>query len=137
VLLGLALACGPERDPLEEIRELQQAGRFAATVEPLRTLLDEDPASAEGQLLLGLALLRTGEAGMAVWPLRRAAETPEHAVEASLLLAQAMLRNGATTGGERAQACSGIGATETTCFGARDREHAGGAGECACWRRWQ
>jgi tetratricopeptide (TPR) repeat protein len=92
LLLLLALACGPS-DPLEEIRELHGAGRFADSLDPLRGILDQDPSQAEAALLLGRALLRTGNAGLAVWPLRKAAETPEYAVEAGLLLAAAMLES--------------------------------------------
>jgi tetratricopeptide (TPR) repeat protein len=90
--LGL-LACGQPEDPLEEIRELHRRGRFAPTVDRLRVLVDQDPSQAEPNLLLGVALLRTGESGVAVWPLRKAAESPEHAVEAGLLLTQAMLQS--------------------------------------------
>jgi tetratricopeptide (TPR) repeat protein len=91
--LLLALACGQSEDPLDEIRELHRRGRFAPTVASLRKLVDEDPSSAEANLLLGLALLRTGEAGLAVWPLRKATESPAHGVEAGLLLTQAMLQS--------------------------------------------
>jgi tetratricopeptide (TPR) repeat protein len=91
VLVAIATACGSPGDPLDELRELQAAGRFAQTVDPLRRLVDEDPTRMEAQLLLGLALLRTGETGLAVWPLRRAAESPEHAVPAGILLARAQL----------------------------------------------
>ncbi|TFG95190.1 MAG: tetratricopeptide repeat protein, partial [Myxococcales bacterium] len=90
-LVAIATACGSPEDPLDKLRELQAAGRFAETVDPLRRLVDEDPARMEAQLLLGLALLRTGETGLAVWPLRRAAESPEHAVRAGILLARAQL----------------------------------------------
>jgi tetratricopeptide (TPR) repeat protein len=89
----LLLGCGEPEDPLDEIRELHRQGRFAQTVDRLRVLLDEDPSQVEANLLLGLALLRTGESGLAVWPLRRAAESPEHAVRAGLLLTQAMLQS--------------------------------------------
>jgi tetratricopeptide (TPR) repeat protein len=92
LLLLLALACGPS-DPLEEVRELHGAGRFADSIDPLRGILDQDPSQAEAALLLGRALLRTGNAGLAVWPLRKAAETPEYAVEAGLLLTEAMLES--------------------------------------------
>jgi tetratricopeptide (TPR) repeat protein len=91
VLLAIATACGPPGDPLDELRELQDAGRFAETIDPLRRLVDEDPKRLEAQLLLGVALLRSGETGLAVWPLRRAAESPEHAVAAGILLARAQL----------------------------------------------
>lgn len=87
----VATACGPPDDPLDELRELHAAGRFAQSVDPLRRLVDEDPTLLEAQLMLGLALLRTGETGLAVWPLRRAAESPEHAVAAGILLARAQL----------------------------------------------
>ncbi|MBW1883142.1 MAG: tetratricopeptide repeat protein, partial [Deltaproteobacteria bacterium] len=92
LLLLLALACGPS-DPLEEIRELHGAGRFAASIDPLRGIIDQDPSQTEATLLLGRALLRTGSAGLAVWPLRKAAEAPEYAVEAGLLLTEAMLES--------------------------------------------
>jgi tetratricopeptide (TPR) repeat protein len=92
LLLLLALACGPS-DPLEEIRESHDAGRFEETVGPLREIIDQDPSQTEATLLLGRALLRTGHAGLAVWPLRKAAETPEYAVEAGLLLTEAMLES--------------------------------------------
>ncbi len=91
VLLGLA--CGQPQDSLDEIRELHRRGRFAQSVDRLRVLVDEDPSRAETNLLLGVALLRTGEAGLAVWPLRMAAESPQYAVAAGLLLTQAMLRS--------------------------------------------
>ena len=87
LLLLAALACGPS-DPLPEIRELQRVGEFQQTVGPLRKLVEEDPSRAEAGLLLGKALLRTGNAGLAVWPLREAAESPEHAIEAGVLLAR-------------------------------------------------
>ena len=90
LLLALVLACGPS-DPLEEIRASHEAGRFEESIAPLRKMLDENPAQPEASLLLGRALLLTGNAGTAVWPLRKAAETPEYAVEAGLLLTQAML----------------------------------------------
>jgi tetratricopeptide (TPR) repeat protein len=89
----LVLACGQPQDPLIEIRKLHRNGRFAQTVDRLRVLVDQDPLRVDANLLLGVALLRTGEAGLAVWPLRRAAESPEHAVQAGLLLTQAMLRS--------------------------------------------
>ena len=87
----LVLACAEPEDPLGEIRELQQAGRHAETVDRLRALVDRDPSRAETNLLLGVALLRSGEAGLAVWPLRKAAESPEYVINGNLLLARALL----------------------------------------------
>jgi len=92
LLLLLALACGPS-DPLQEIRESHDAGRFEDTIGPLRKIIDQDPSQTEATLLLGKALLRTGNGGLAVWPLRKATETPEYAVEAGLLLTQAMIES--------------------------------------------
>ena len=92
LLLVLALACGPS-DPLAEIRELHDAGRFEDSIGPLRNILDEDPSHTEAALLLGKALLLAGTPGLAVWPLRKASETPEYAVEAGMLLTQAMLES--------------------------------------------
>jgi len=92
--LGLlaTLACGAG-NPLDEIDDLHASGRFAETIPPLRKLLDEDPAQARANLLLGRALFQNGSAGLAVWPLRKASESPEHAVEAGLLLTEAMLES--------------------------------------------
>jgi len=90
----VGLACSQQsQDPLVEIRKLQEEGRYAATVDPLRRLVDEDPSRIEAQYLLGTALLRSGNGGLAVWPLRVAAQTPEYAIEARLMLAQAMLES--------------------------------------------
>ena len=91
--LVLCAACEKDSgDRLAEIRELQSKGRFAETVDRLRTMVDEDPDSAELNFLLGQALFRTGEVGLAVWPLRRAAESPDYVVNASLLLAEITLQ---------------------------------------------
>jgi tetratricopeptide (TPR) repeat protein len=91
-LVAAFVACAPRaEDELEKARELQRRGLFAETVAPLRKLVDADPGLVEAHLLLGTALLQTGEAGLAVWPLRRAAESPELAVPAGLLLTRATL----------------------------------------------
>ncbi len=87
----LALACSGPEESREEIRALQREGRFAESVAPLRALLDRDPSDPEINLMLGRALLFTGQAGLAVWPLHRASESPELAVDAGILMARAML----------------------------------------------
>ncbi len=87
----LVLACAAGEDRLEEARELQDQERYAESAAILRQILDEDPSRTEASFLLGVALMRTGEGGLAIWPLRKAAKSPEYAVEAGLLLAQAML----------------------------------------------
>src|SRR5262245_1917567 len=96
--LGLAvaaLACGPDREArLGEIRGLQQAEKFAPTIEPLRELLAATPDDPELNHLYGVALLRTRQPELAIWSLRKAALDPERAVEDGLLLARALLRGG-------------------------------------------
>jgi tetratricopeptide (TPR) repeat protein len=93
--LALSLACAESsEDSLEAIRMLQARGQFRETVDRLRALVDEDPDRAETNFLLGRALFRTNEFGLAVWPLRRAKESPEYAADAGLLLAEMLLRAG-------------------------------------------
>jgi tetratricopeptide (TPR) repeat protein len=89
-LAAVISACGPS-DPLAPIRELQANDQYAQTLEPLRALLDENPDQPEASLLLGKALMRTGDSSSAIWPLRRALESPDHVVEAGLLLGRAEL----------------------------------------------
>ncbi len=91
--LSLGLACGKDEDPMVEIRKLHAEGRYAATVDQLRALVDEDPSRAEAQFLLGSALLLSGNGGLAVWPLRAATRFPEYAIEARMLLARSMLES--------------------------------------------
>ncbi|MFV1978639.1 MAG: tetratricopeptide repeat protein, partial [Myxococcota bacterium] len=89
----LGLACGQAEDPLIEIRKLHEEGRYAATIDQLRTLVDQNPSRAETQFLLGAALLFSGNGGLAVWPLRAAAQAPEYAIEGRMLLVQSMLES--------------------------------------------
>jgi tetratricopeptide (TPR) repeat protein len=92
-LVAASTGCPSQpEDRLAEIRELHQSGQFAQSLKPLRALLDEDPGQPEANYLLGVALLRTREAGLAVWPLRKAAESPDYAVDAGLMLTRALLR---------------------------------------------
>jgi tetratricopeptide (TPR) repeat protein len=83
--------CSPGADSISEIRETQEAGQFAATIQPLRDMLDENPNQPEVSLLLGKALMRTGQGSSAIWPLRRAMESQDFVVEAGLMLARAEL----------------------------------------------
>jgi tetratricopeptide (TPR) repeat protein len=89
----LGLACGQAENPLVEIRKLHEEGRYAATIDQLRTLVDQNPSRAETQFLLGSALLFSGNGGLAVWPLRAAAESPKYAIEARMLLVRSMLES--------------------------------------------
>lgn len=92
VILNLGSACSLQ-DPIEEVQTQQAKGHFAATITPLRELIEKDPDQAELQYLLGLALLRTGAAGSAVWPLRKASQNADYAVKAGLLLTEATLQS--------------------------------------------
>jgi len=89
------LACGLDPQArLEQIRSLQEAGEHAATLAPLRELLEKTPDDPELNHLYGVALLRTGQPELAVWPLRKAAQHPDRALEDGLLLARALLGGG-------------------------------------------
>jgi tetratricopeptide (TPR) repeat protein len=96
--IGVALAgltCAPDPEArLEEIRTRQQTGEFAATLEPLRELLEKTPDDPELNHLYGVALLGTRQPELAIWPLRKAAQHPDRAIEDGLLLALALLRGG-------------------------------------------
>jgi superkiller protein 3 len=90
------LACArlePEAQ-IQEIHSLQEGGEFAATLGPLRELLEKAPDDPELNHLYGLALLRTRQPELAVWPLRKAAEHPDRAIEDGILLARALLAGG-------------------------------------------
>jgi tetratricopeptide (TPR) repeat protein len=93
-LLALAVAfsaCGAGDDPVAAVRALHAKNQFAASLAPLRALLDENPDQPEVNLLLGKALIKTGDSSSAIWPLRRALESPDHVVEAGVLLGRAEL----------------------------------------------
>ena len=89
ILLSALLAtAGCEDGPsIEDARDLQSKGRFEASIEPLRLLLDENPDDPEIYYLYGVALNRTTSSPVAVWALTKAAEDPEWTVRALLELA--------------------------------------------------
>ncbi len=90
-----ALACGQSPEArLADIRVDQDLGRFRETVVPLRELLEASPDDPELNHLYGVALLRTGQPGLAMWPLRKSAQAPGRAIEDGLLLTRALLRGG-------------------------------------------
>jgi tetratricopeptide (TPR) repeat protein len=94
LFLSVPLAgCGPS-DPVSEIRELQAAGRFAESLEPLRDLAEARPDDAEVHYLHGFALLRTGQPSLALWSFRKAMEDPEWRIPAALQLAANALMTG-------------------------------------------
>jgi len=92
------LACGfdPEAQ-LEEIRHQQELGEFAATVGPLRELLEDSPDDPELNHLYGVALLGVQQPELAIWPLRKAAQQPDRAIEDGLLLGRALLHGGSAS----------------------------------------
>jgi tetratricopeptide (TPR) repeat protein len=92
MLLLVALACtGDAERRLGEIRELQGAGRFRESIEPLRDFLEGAPEHPAANHLLGVALLETGEPTLAIWPLRKASESDAWAAESGMRLASALL----------------------------------------------
>ncbi|MBW2232887.1 MAG: tetratricopeptide repeat protein [Deltaproteobacteria bacterium] len=78
-------------EPVEEIRSLQAAGHYQASIEPLRTLLESRSADPEVYYLYGVALAHTQQPTLAIWPLGRAMESPEWLVPAGIQLAGAAL----------------------------------------------
>jgi tetratricopeptide (TPR) repeat protein len=94
VLLAVLLACTSSQErQVAEIRALHEQGEYAASIQMLEALLDQDPDHPELNQLYGVALLATRQAAPAVWPLSKAAEAPERALEAGILLARAHLEN--------------------------------------------
>jgi tetratricopeptide (TPR) repeat protein len=93
-LVGLGLlciaACEPT-DPLEAVREGQNAGNFAATIEPLRELLSIQPKDPETNYLYGRALVATQSPELALYSLHEAMEDPEWLTRAGFQLAYAGL----------------------------------------------
>jgi tetratricopeptide (TPR) repeat protein len=89
------LACGSNPESrLEEIRSQQELGDFAATVAPLRELLEASPGDPELNHLYGVALLGAGRPELAIWPLRKAAQEADRAIDDGLLLSRALLQGG-------------------------------------------
>jgi len=82
------LACGPDTDrQLAEVRALQEAGQFDASIAPLRKLIARESENPEANFRLGVALQQTGRPSLAVWPLQKAASSDSYAVQGGLLLA--------------------------------------------------
>jgi predicted Zn-dependent protease len=92
------LACGFDPEArLEEIRSQQELGEYAATVAPLRELLEASPDDPELNHLYGVALLGAQQPELAIWPLRKSAQQPDRAIEDGLLLGRALLRGGSAS----------------------------------------
>ena len=97
LLLGLLIVtgCGPSTESqLSEVRALQQAGQYDASVAPLRKLLARDGGHPEANLRLGIALRQTGRPSLAVWPLQKASQSDQYGIEAGLLLAGTLATSG-------------------------------------------
>jgi tetratricopeptide (TPR) repeat protein len=98
LLLGPALAlvgCGESvEERLAAAKELQDGQQFEQSLEPLRSVLAQEPGQPEASFRLGLALAKTGQLSGAIFPLRQAAESDAHAVGAGLMLAQVYLATG-------------------------------------------
>ncbi len=86
--LGLAIGCGGDTaSKMEEVRALQDVGRFDASIAKLDEVLALDPDLPEANYRLGLALVQTGEPSRAVWPLQKAAAASGYEISAGVLLA--------------------------------------------------
>lgn len=93
-LIGTA-GCGGDLDSrLAEIRSLQEAGNFEASIEPLRGLVTTNSVHPQVNYLLGRALVQTGRQSLAIWPLQKAAGSDELALPAGLLLINALIHTG-------------------------------------------
>lgn len=81
-------------DPLQEARDLQAAGDFAGSLEPLRAILGDDPDDPEVNYLYGHALAMTGQASLAEWSLRKAMDDSKWRQKAGTQLAFGELATG-------------------------------------------
>ena len=86
----LLAGCGPA-DSVEEIRELQSRGEFAASIEPLRELLETRSDDPEVNYLYGIALSATGLPTQAQWSFRKARDSEQWRAKAALQLASGAL----------------------------------------------
>ena len=96
-VLAMALLVSPgcgAGDPMDEVREMHQGGELAASLEPLRALLESRPDDSEVLYLYGVALSGTGLFTQAVWPLRRAMEDAEWHDRAAIHLANIAVTTG-------------------------------------------
>ncbi len=92
--LALLLACGGPERSLEEVRTLQNAGSFEASLEPLRELLDARSGGGEVGYRYAGALAQTGRATQGFWALREAMKDPAWHARAGILFAELALRSG-------------------------------------------
>lgn len=91
----LVAGCGKSvEERLAEARQLQDSQQFELSLEPLRSVLEDEPGHPEASFRLGLALAKTGQLSGSIFPLRQAAESDEYAVQAGLMLAQVYMGTG-------------------------------------------
>ena len=86
VLMLVVLAGCDSPDSIDDVRNMQSLGKFEASLEPLRVLLEESPDDPELNYRYGTALRVTGAPDRAIWALRKAAESEQWARAASLEL---------------------------------------------------
>ncbi len=87
VLVSAQSGCSADDDRMAEIRALQDAGRFADSIDELRGVLAKTPEFPEANYRLGVALARTGNPSRSVWALEKASEASEFSIPANLQLA--------------------------------------------------
>ena len=96
ILLAITLAAGgcDSGPSVEQVRSLVAQERYEAALEPLRSLLQENPDDPELNYLYGSALNRSASSRLAVWSLRKAAEDPAWSLRAYQELAAAQIAAG-------------------------------------------
>jgi len=88
LLALIPIGCGSELETrLAEIRAIQEAGQFRASLGELREILAQSPESPEANYRLAVALVQTGNPSRAIFALEKASEFEDYRVSAPLLLA--------------------------------------------------
>ena len=83
--------CG---EPLKDAERLQSEGQWEESIEPIKSLLADDPDNLRLQYLHGLALVKTGQPNSAIWPLRKALKDPDLKLEVLTALLMAYTGTG-------------------------------------------
>jgi tetratricopeptide (TPR) repeat protein len=77
---------------MAEVRALQDAGQYSASVDELRRILVKSPDLPEANYRFGIALAQTGNPSRAIWPLQKASESGDYEIPATLLIASVQFK---------------------------------------------
>jgi len=92
-LVWIPIGCGEDAGTaMAEVRALQEAGQFSASVDELHRILAKLPDLPEANYRLGVALAQTGNPSRAIWPLQKASESNDYQILATLLIASVQFR---------------------------------------------